>query len=81
MIFFPSFISNTFYCNIVESHHIPYNTHRNNTQATTPALDPTVVLLCPLCASVPISLLYFQQTYPLPPHSAPQLISILSLPS
>ena len=76
MNFFPSFTSNTFYCNIVESHHIPYNTHHNKTQATTPALDPTVVLLCAL-----YSILYFQQTYPLPPHSAPQFISILSLPS
>lgn len=81
MIFFHSFISNTFYCNIMESHHIPYNTHHNNTQATTPALDPTVVLLCPLYASVPNSLLYFQQIYPLPPHTAPQFISTLSLPS
>jgi len=65
----------------MESLHIPYSTYHNNTQPTTSALDHTVVLLFPLYASVLSSLLYFQQTYPLPPCSAPQLISVLSLPS
>lgn len=48
-----------------------------NTQATTPALDPTAAPLCPLYVSVPYYPLYFQQTCLLSPHSASQFISML----